>query len=303
VCVCDIIYNIQMKSVFCIFLIFFVAYGASIPPLRWGQAGHALVASIAQTLLNTTASSSVLTLLPDVNGSMAAVASWADQIRKTYPWSSPLHYINTPDWACDYSYNRDCQDKGEMGICVDGAIQNYTVRLLDPSLPFDQLNEALKFLIHFIGDIHQPLHVGFTTDEGGNTFEGKFNDKKANLHEVWDTLIITERMNNDFQGNATLYLNYLLEQIQGAWSNDAFGWTQCISPTPYNDCAVDWASESIVAACDYSYVEADGKTHIKTGFDLGDPYYSRNMPIIEMQLAKGGVRLANVLNAIFPTNN
>jgi len=290
-----------MKLIISALVICFVASAVSyeLPPLQWGQVGHALVASVAQALLNTSASSAVINLLPDVNGSMAAVASWADQIRKTYPWSAELHYINTPDWKCDYSYDRDCQLDGVMGICVDGAVQNYTDRLTDMSLPFDQQNEALKFLIHFVGDIHQPLHVGFTTDKGGNTFEGKFNNKKVNLHEIWDTSIVAERIANDFGGNQSSYLVYLVNQIQGAWSNDAFEWSTCSSPTRYSDCSADWAAESITAACDYSYVEADGTTHIKTGFSLGDPYYERNMPIVETQIAKAGVRLANVLNALF----
>jgi len=290
-----------MKLVLSILVICFIVSSVCIdnPPLQWGQVGHALVASVAQALLNTTTTAAVTNLLPDVNGSMAAVASWADQIRKTYPWSAELHYINTPDWLCDYSYQRDCQLNGVMGICVDGAIQNYTNRLLDSSLPFDQQNEALKFLIHFVGDIHQPLHCGFTTDKGGNTFEGHFNNKKVNLHEIWDTSIVVERIANDYGGNQSAYLSYLVNQIQGAWSNQAFGWSTCSAPTKYSDCSGDWAVESITAACQYSYVEADGKTHIKTGFTLADPYYERNMPVVEMQIAKAGVRLATILNALF----
>jgi len=170
--------------------------------------------------------------------------------------------------------------------------------LIHPYL-FDQENEALKFLIHFVGDIHQPLHVGFTTDRGGNSFEGKFNNKKVNLHEIWDTSIVAERIDNDFSGNQSLYLDFLLTQIQGPWSSQANGWSTCIQPTTYFDCSGEWAVESIGAACDYSYVEADGVTHIETGFDLGDDYYNRNMPIVEFQIAKAGVRLATILNALF----
>jgi len=278
------------------------ALGANIPPLTWGPAGHSLVAAIAQTLLNDSATAAVLNLLPESNGNMAAVASWADQMRHTYPWSAELHYINTPDWACTYEYDRDCQYKGVPNICVDGAIQNYTARLLDTSLPFDQQNEALKFLIHFVGDIHQPLHCGFTTDEGGNTFKGHFNGKEENLHEIWDSAILAERIDNDFNKNQTDYLTYLVQQINTVWMGQANGWEVCNTTTPDFDCSTQWAVESINLACRYSYVEANGKTHIKTGFTLGDPYYERNMPIIEFQIAKGGVRLAQVLNAIFPSS-
>jgi len=272
---------------------------ARIPPLKWGQVGHSLVAAVAQAFLNTSAQTAVTFLLPESNGSMAAVASWADQIRHNYTWSGQLHYIDTPDWLCNYSYDRDCQYGGVMGVCVDGAVKNYTLRLLDPSLSFFQLNEALKFLIHFIGDIHQPLHCGFTSDEGGNTFKGVFNGHKINLHQVWDSYIIYERLDNDFSGDATAYLNYFISQIMGPWNSLANGWMTCNSPTPMFDCSTEWGDESITAACQYSYVEADGKTHIKTGFNLGQDYYLRNMPIVEYQIAKAGLRLAQVLNAIF----
>jgi hypothetical protein len=232
---------------------------------------------------------------------MAAVASWADHVRDNYTWSGQLHYINTPDWVCNYSYGRDCIWGGVLGFCVDGAIKNYTLRLLDPSLPFFQLNEALKFLIHFLGDIHQPLHCGFTSDEGGNTLKGKFNGKELNLHSLWDSYMIYERLDNDFSGDQALYLNYFVSQIEGSWNNLATGWMTCNSPTPMFDCSTEWGTESITAACQYSYVEADGITHVPNDFVLGDDYYQRNIPVIEYQIAKAGVRLAQILNAIFPT--
>ncbi|CAI0553123.1 unnamed protein product, partial [Linum tenue] len=113
-----------------------------------------------------------------------------------YHWSSALHYIDNPDKLFSYSYNRDCKDeKGEKGRCVDGAIQNYTTQLLtyksdQSSKSGFRLTEALLFLSHLMGDIHQPLHVGFTSDKGGNTINIHWYKTKTVLHHAWDDNII-----------------------------------------------------------------------------------------------------------------
>jgi len=269
----------------------------------WGPTGHITVATIAQGLLGDHASQEVLKLLPDNDGQLAEIANWADQVKDepAYEWSKSLHFINTPDWKCDYIRSRDCFTDEYKNFCVDTAIQNYTKRVQDSKLSFDQQNEALKFLTHFVGDIHQPLHVGFTSDEGGNTETGKFLDHSTTLHDVWDTYIIDELISEKFSGNDSALPVYLLEQIQsGIYSGQVPTWQSCFSSTADNACSPQWANESVLYACNYSYVEANGKTHIKNDFDLAMDYYDRNVPIVELQLAKGGVRLANILNLIWP---
>lgn len=148
----------------------------------WGRDGHACVADIAQNLLTNEASAFVRNhLSPEINGNMSSVSAWADNIlyENTEPdylnwqWSSQLHYVNTKDWTCVYDRQNDCNWTGTQG-CVDGAIQNYTKRLGDSQLDSTQLEEALKFVIHFIGDVHQPLHGGFASDLGGNTIYGRY---------------------------------------------------------------------------------------------------------------------------------
>jgi len=276
--------------------------GVTSVPL-WGPTGHITVATIAQALINDHATSAILKLLPDNDGQLAQIANWADEVKDEpgYEWSKPLHYINTPDWKCDYERSRDCVLDGVPNFCVDGAIQNYTSRVQDSSLSFDQQQEALKFLTHFVGDVHQPLHVGFTGDEGGNTIFGTFLSASTSLHDVWDTHIIDEILSTQFEGNSTAYPVYLLEQIQsGMFENNVTDWMTCQSTEPDNACSDEWAEESVGYACQYAYVEADGTTHIKTNFDLQKDYYTRNYPVVDFQLAKGGVRLAMVLNNIWP---
>jgi len=268
----------------------------------WGPTGHSLVADIAQLLLNESTQTNVLFYLPDVNGSLSAVSSWADHIKsdKSYAWSSILHFIDTPDWDCTYVEGRDCIGDGISGRCVDGAIKNYTKRLtMNDTLSFFQLNEALKFLVHFIGDVHQPLHVGFTTDRGGNSIKGHFEGKSENLHSVWDSGIMDKRLHDSFGNSYNSYLGYMMQQLSTTWRSSIDDWSYCSTPEPNLDCATQWATEAVKLACSYSYVLADGVTPVPHGFQLGDDYHNRNYPIVEEQLAKGGVRLANVLNRLF----
>jgi hypothetical protein len=154
-------------------LLLIVLFGTLAYVHSWGAVGHRLIARLAQSQLTETTSDWVRYLIPwHWNGDMSAMAAWGDDI--LYPntnptgydnwqWSRPLHYINTPDWNCNYQVERDCIDD----LCIDGAIRNYTKRL-QTDLDDVQHKEALYFLIHYVGDIHQPLHVGFKNDYGGN---------------------------------------------------------------------------------------------------------------------------------------
>ena len=148
----------------------------------WGPVGHSTVARLAQSQLTNSTAHWIQCLIPwHLNGNLSALASWADSI--LYPdtnptgygnwqWSRALHYLNVPDWNCEYRPARDCVNE----ICVAGAIRNYTKRL---ETEFDeiQLQEALYFLIHFVGDIHQPFHSGFHGDRGGNNIGGWKREK------------------------------------------------------------------------------------------------------------------------------
>lgn len=245
------------------------------------------------------------------------MAAWADTVRRSpeYAWSGPLHFINTPDWNCHYSRDRDCVDEsGTPMFCVDGAIQNYSTRTSNSGIGQDQQAEALKFLVHFVGDVHQPLHCGFTSDAGGNDIYGYWYNRQANLHHIWDSDIIVKRL-DDFAGDQDAYAQWLVQKIRGDWSGDAGKWASCSNSTteddgdghmgvgeratPFNACSDQWAVESVGFACSNAYVDSDGTTHITEGFMLGDDYYQHNVDVVDRQLAKAAVRLSNVLNSIW----
>lgn len=280
-----------------------VCVGACLPVAQaWGVLGHYMTAMIAQSYLTANATVGVSNLLPESNGDMGTVASWADQVgRDEFAWSPPLHFINTPDWACTYDRTRDCVDNGVTDVCVDGAIQNFTRQLVARDAPLS-MNVALKFVIHFIGDIHQPLHVGFTSDWGGNqqvgTFEGT-PDRK--LHQVWDEDMIEKRLNDEFKGANATYMDYFTKRLAtGDWASEIDTWRACptTDASDIDACSIHWAQQSVALACSTAYTDQSGNK-IETGFDLEDPYYEFAYPVAEMQLAKGGIRLAHVINAIF----
>ncbi|KAI5385409.1 Endonuclease 4 [Lathyrus oleraceus] len=187
--------------------------------LGWGREGHYVVCKITQEYLSENALFAVKQLLPDsAHGDLAALCSWPDEIRFHYHWSSALHYAITPDFLCNYQYCRDCHDSyGRKHRCVTGAIHNYTMQLklayADASSKFNyNLTEALLFLSHFVGDVHQPLHVGFTGDLGGNSITVRWYRRKTNLHHVWDNMIIESALKMFYGSDlSTIIFNHTIQ--------------------------------------------------------------------------------------------
>ncbi|XP_024018900.1 endonuclease 4 isoform X2 [Morus notabilis] len=265
--------------------------------LGWGKEGHYATCKIAEGYLTEEALAAVKRLLPDsAEGDLASVCSWPDEIRFHYRWSSALHYVDTPDFRCNYEFH-NCHDSyGHKGRCVTAAIYNYTSQLSkgyqDSILESKyNLTEALMFLSHFIGDVHQPLHVGFVGDLGGNSIIVRWYRRKTNLHHVWDTMIIESALKTFYNKDLTNMIQALQQNLSNAWINDVPSWENCannhtVCPNPY-------ASESISLACKFAYRNAT------PGSTLGDEYFLSRLPVVEKRLAQAGVRLAATLNRIF----
>ncbi|XP_057419977.1 endonuclease 4-like [Lotus japonicus] len=268
--------------------------------LGWGKHGHYAICKITQEYLSEDALFAVKQLLPDsAEGDLAAICSWPDEVRRNYRyrWSSALHYVDTPDFKCNYDYCRDCHDSyGHQHKCVTGAIYNYTMQLksdnadTSPELRYN-LTEALMFLSHFVGDVHQPLHVGFTGDLGGNSITVRWYRRKTNLHHVWDDMIIESALKTFYGSDLSIMIQAIQRNITDIWSNDVSIWEHCAHN--YTACPDRYASESIKLACKYAYKNAT------PGSTLEDEYFLSRLPIVEKRLAQGGVRLAAILNRIF----
>ncbi|KAI9198633.1 hypothetical protein LWI28_019431 [Acer negundo] len=266
--------------------------------LGWGKEGHFATCKIAEGYLTEDALAAINELLPDsAEGDLANVCSWPDEIRFHLRWSSPLHYIDTPDFKCNYEYCRDCHDSaGRKDRCVTGAIYNYTMQLKSAyqnsvSEAKYNLTEALMFLSHFIGDVHQPLHVGFTGDLGGNSIIVRWFRRKTNLHHVWDNMIIESALKTFYSSNITTMIQTIQGNITDGWANDISSWESC--KNNHTVCPEPYASESVSLACKYAYKNAT------PGSTLKDDYFLSRLPIVEKRLAQGGIRLAATLNRIF----
>ncbi|XP_021837903.1 endonuclease 2 [Spinacia oleracea] len=266
----------------------------------WGTDGHTAVCRIAQSRLNEGANEAVMRLLPDyAEGDLGSVCSWADHVKFHYQWSSSLHYINVPDSLCTFQYNRDCKDEdGVKDNCVAGAINNYTTQLLAHKnnnllTLSNQYNgtEALLFLSHFMGDIHQPLHVSHASDKGGNTIDVHWYTRKTNLHHVWDDSIMETEEQSFYHSNLGDLIHAIQQNITKEWADQVPEWENCAHDEP--TCPNIYASESIEAACSWAYKDAD------EGSTLEDDYFISRLPIVNLRLAQAGVRLAATLNRLF----
>ncbi|XP_076951188.1 endonuclease 2-like [Bidens hawaiensis] len=276
-------------------LVLLFVYVAPVSVRGWGVGGHYMTCKIAQGRLSKTALDAVKSLLPvNVSGDLASWCSWADHVEFQYHWSSPLHYINTPDNLCTYQYRRDCKDEdGEMGRFVSGAITNYTTQLLDYGKQTSQYNltEALLFLSHFMGDIHQPLHVGFTSDKCGNTIDVNWYTRYTVLHNVWDNNIIVIAEERCYDSNVDNLVDAIETNITSVWADQVQAWEKCSGSQ--KACPNRYATEGIKDACNWAYKD------VENGTVLEDHYFLSRLPIVNMRLAQGGVRLAADLNRIF----
>ena len=176
----------------------------------WSALGHRLVGALAERHLSPAAEAQVHALLAgEPDPTLAGVAYWADALRDNEPerfkQTARWHYVNYPLGQCDYVAVRDCPD----GNCVIGAIEKQRAILADPKQPREARRDALKFLVHLVGDVHQPMHASNHDDLGGNKFQislrtdiapekyarNKYVDgvMGTNLHSVWDYYVLAER--------------------------------------------------------------------------------------------------------------
>src|SRR5262245_36680153 len=252
----------------------------------WGQEGHSIVAEIAQRRRDTGTLAKIKAWLkskaPDGEApqvALASIASWADDYRSKHPESSNWHFVDIPYERNTYDPAVDCKRDARSGDCIINAIERAKVTLADCSKPAKERTEALKFLVHFVGDIHQPLHnAERNNDHGGNDVQVTFFGTPMKLHALWDSGIIT---------HTVFSWGTYVERLETTWfpGRDLSGLD---GGTP-----VDWALESHQFARELAYNIPDGSV-------LADNYYRDSLPVVDRQLALGGVRLARLLKDTLP---
>lgn len=259
------------------------------PALGWGAQGHRIVGLIAAERLTPQARAEVRRLLD--GQSLADVASWADTFTSEQQQTSFWHYLNIPPDAAGYDRNRDCPRQPGVSAgsradqwrdCVVDRITYWEERLADVKLDRADRATALKYVVHFIGDLHQPFHA-LGVGRGGNDVHVRvFGDANCapanapkpspcNLHSVWDSRLIAHRNVSD-----AAYVAALQKLIvEKRWGNQPAG-------TP-----AQWAEQSWRLA---------KEALVKPGTNIDEGYYRRHIGVIDERLALGGVRLAAVLN-------
>lgn len=261
--------------------------------LAWGPEGHAIIADIAQRHLTPAAARTVerLLALEGAHG-LDQISSWADDIRKAHPETGPWHYVDIPLRAPVYVAGRDCS----QGQCIVVKLPHYIQVLADRSASPQARLEALKWVVHLTGDIHQPLHNADHDDKGGNDVKLVYFGQMTNLHRMWDTNILERatglRMgpNYSFDHAATRDVAvHLDEAITPAQRHE---WAPAV---PLDDAALatQWADSAHALARGVAYGDLPER---RVG-DWAATYQAQSWPVIRRQLEKAGVRLAAVLNA------
>jgi hypothetical protein len=256
----------------------------------WGREGHRLTALVAERYLTPEAKAQVAELLAADSKSketLADVAPWADEYRAEHPQTAAWHFVDIPSTAASFDRMRDCpasasDPKSPWRDCVTDRILYFEGRLGDESLKLAERAVALKFLVHLIGDIHQPFHA-LGDARAGNDYAVSFlgssqcDSYHCNLHGVWDDSIIEE------QGlSEPKYLDRLLAEVQtNHWERLDGG-----SPTAWANLSHEYAVRAMAP----------------NGALLTHEYVTEETKVVDSQLALGGLRLAHVLNRILASN-
>ncbi len=253
---------------FLILVVFATNLGLANPPF-WGKTGHRVVGEVAEMHLQRKARKMVRKIL---NGrSLASVSNYADDIksdtlyRKYYPW----HYVNYP---ADKKYGEETpSEEGDVVMAIEFCKQKLQAR----ETSAEEREFYLKMLVHFIGDLHQPLHAGWAENRGGNDIEVKWFREESNLHRVWDSDLIDHHgmSYTELARDLPVLTRDERKQLQ---AGDVF----------------DWVEESHQLATGIY-------GSVRSGDRLGYRYKYLYWSTVEEQLQKGGLRLAAVLNEIF----
>lgn len=238
-----------------------------VPAPVWFDTGHRIIVRIAMPRLTPHAIEAMRDLLGGEDPIEASL--WADQIRGARRETGPLHYVNIPLCAGRYSPEKYCED----GRCIIAAIERDRAVLADSTAALPDRAEALRWLLHLVGDLHQPLHVSDNGDRGGNLRPVELLGKPMALHQAWDgELLNLAELSEDQQ----------VERLRGEMATMDLAALE-------RGTVVDWAMEGHRSAVEHAYRMAPGGR-------LGTQYVRENLPVVDRALIAAGVRLARVLN-------
>lgn len=234
--------------------------------LGWGKTGHRVIGKIAEENLTPEAKEQITPLLG--HSDLARIGNWADDIKSDPKWD------HSHDWHyCTILEGHEYEGPESGGRAVQ-KVTEFTKLLKNGTLGEEDQLDVLRFIVHLVGDLHQPLHVGNGNDRGGNDVEVFWFYKETNLHRVWDSQFI--------DGMQYSYTEYA-QQIQ-------------LGLTPEK-------KQELLDPDVMSFVNASRSVHDQV-YDIGDgklsyEYIYKNRDLLEDRLLKGGYHLAAILNDIY----
>lgn len=238
----------------------------------WGTTGHRVVAEIAEQQLNRKAKKNIQKLIG--NQKLAYWSNWPDFIKSDpqYKYADSWHYVNIPGNLDRTAFDKELNNSSDENLYKRSLLLIESLK--DPKTSVEEKRKNLYFLIHIIGDAHQPLHIGRLEDLGGNKITVEWFRGKTNLHTLWDSKLV------DFEKYSyTEYSNVL--NIHPKKSN----------AEQTNGSLLDWLFET------YQITNEIYKTEPEAS--LSYRYHYENKDYLEQQLLKGGLRLGKILNEIF----
>ncbi len=249
------------------FFTYFIFSIITVQSFAWGVTGHRASGWIADHYLNAKAKKKLKKILN--NESLAMVSTWMDEIKSdsTYNYTADWHWVTILDGQ---SYDQSTKNpNGDVIMTIERIVKELKAHTLSPK----QEMEAIKMLVHLVGDIHQPLHVGCCEDQGGNKVKVKWFRNDSNLHRVWDSDMIDDTR-----------LSYT--ELAQSLGEPGAASVNKIQKTSVRD----WANESM-SYRKQVYAIGDGNLSYK--------YPYKNFSLVRERILKSGIRLAGILNDIY----
>jgi S1/P1 Nuclease len=241
------------------------------PAHGWGEKGHRIVAIIADGRLSEQSQKEIRKLLP-AGTTLADAATWPDAEGRRITEFNQLHYVTIPDDADGYDQERDCKDRN----CMVEALKWFTSVLSDTTAPLNTQLIALRFVIHLIGDMHQPLHAGRSGDRNGTDITVSHRGHSNTLHLFWDINLVEMMEGNTYE---------IAKELDSSLSTEEL--TSWHSGNPKT-----WTDESFKLSRSYAY-------NLGESTELADGYVADALPIVRRRILQAGVRLSWVLNNTF----
>ena len=271
-----------MRLLLCVLVTFAASLG-SVTAYAWGDDGHRLICGLSLEYMTPDGKAFVKNTLAlgqylDGNGKndFPDACVWPDKVKySSYKGTYEQHFLDVPKDAKSIDLARDCAAMDCVAVGIQRSL-TYLSQRADGKRQQARKAAALRFLGHYIGDLHQPLHIANIEDWGGNKIKVKWFGEDTNLHAVWDVKIIE---------HAGLRYPDSIRRLEGL--DEKVGSTDVL----------EWMRESFRLARSHAYPAISGKP-LKPGDDLGEAYYLRSEPIVLHQLAKAGVRLAYLIDKL-----